>query len=192
MHPTLYSIESCCFRFELILKKVNSWPIWEFNLPVDIVSEVEIHDQKIITLEITTDSTNILLNRRGKTSNDVIIKDDIIFRDQVVHINKLWVNDVLLELHPITRMSKFYPEYSQHDHNYACQHQIELNNVTHTLDFFYNGTWQFEFDQPFFVWYNGLLIDDLSTINHWIQQSHLGFTNPGKFERLENLLKNLS
>ena len=190
-----YSTEAIVFQFELVLKKGNSWPVWEFDQPGQLIDETATDHQKNITVQVALNlnSNKIILKRSGKNSSDVIIENGIIVRDQVLKINKIWINDVLLEPFPVNSIAKFYPQYSQDDIDYGNQNNLVLEKSKHTMEFFYNGEWHFEFQQPFFIWYNQILLDDLSASNfYWTQQNHLGFVNEDNLKRLELLLDKLS
>ena len=120
-----------------------------------------------------------------------MLEHNKIVKDQTIEIQKIWVNGVLLELMALQQFFKFYPEYRLSDQQYAEQNGINLLICCNETKLFYNGRWEFEFDQPFFHWYNDKLIARLNSMNHWIKQSHLGFADDSQLQRLDKLLDQL-
>lgn len=188
----VYSTTVKTFQFELILDKGNTWPVWDFNCPITVVNESDGEFRKTITVELTVADNNIVLRNSGKGNFETILENGQIVRDQKLSIGNIWANGILIERNVINSVAEFFPVYKEDDINYAREHSIELKKSVNTLDFFYNGEWHFKFEQPFFVWYNHLVLDHMNTINHWVKQTHLGIADPEKFKRLENLLNKLS
>jgi hypothetical protein len=181
---------------EILLKlsKGLNWPVWNFSQPWTVLSMVEADNQQhiTITMPLTPDQTSIRLYRTGKTSADTVIENNIIVRDQAIEIEKIWINGVLLELPTLQQCFEFYPEYQQSDQDYARQHSIELPICRYETRLFYNGCWQFEFDQPFFPWYNRRLMQGLKDVNHWAKAANLGIATDSQRRRLDRLLEQLS
>jgi hypothetical protein len=189
-----YSLYAETIEIDLKLFKGTDWPQWNFEQPYTVVSTVEndlVQNVKVnVNLEST--STSIVLNNFGKSINDTVIEQDKIVRDQAIEIQKIWVNGVLLELMALQDWFEFYPQYQQSDQEYADQNGISLPRCRNETKLFYNGRWQFKFDQPFFYWYNDKLMAGFSNINHWAKQSNLGLANDSQLQRLDNLLDQLS
>lgn len=188
-----YSIDANTCQIELILTKGNQWPQWIFKNNFQIIDEVESDFHKTINVLITDlDSSAIVLERTGKDDNETIVENNQIVRDQALGINRVWVNGVLIEWAVIQNIGKFYPEYSKSNIKYAKENNIVLKVVRSDLTFFYNGKWVFNFEQPFFTWYNQILFDEFKNVNQWVRRTHLGIASDQKRLQLEKLLIDLS
>lgn len=189
-----YSLCAETVEIELKLFRGTDWPKWSFEKPYTVVSATENeHVQNIkVKLTLGPNDTNITLNNFGKSVKDTVIEHNKIVRDQAIDIQKIWVNGVLLELLALQTVFEFYPEYQQSDQEYAEQNGISLPICRNETKLFYNGCWQFKFDQPFFHWYNQKLMSEFSNINHWAKQSNLGIASDSQLQRLHMLLDRLS
>lgn len=189
-----YSLHAETVEIDLKLFRGTNWPKWNFEQPYTVISTTENdHVQHIkVKLLLDPNNANITLNNFGKSIKDTVIEHNKIVRDQAIEIQKIWVNGVLLELLALQTVFEFYPKYQQSDQEYATQKGISLPICRHETKLFYNGRWEFKFDQPFFHWYNFKLIAGLNNMNHWIKQSHLGLANDSELQRLDELLDQLS
>lgn len=187
-----YPIDLHTFRVELILNQGNTWPQWTVNQPSVIVSTIENKNQKIVTVDLTVTSNQIVFSNTGKTGNETIVENGKIVRDQILTINRLWANNILLEKDQISTVSAFYPIYQQDNIDYAVNNNVILLEKLNQLDFYYNGNWVLEFERPFFIWYNNLLMNGLSGINHWFKKSHLGIGDQEQITQLTEILKTLN
>lgn len=189
-----HSIDAKNCQLELILTKGNNWPQWTLNNDFQILNESKMDFYKTVDVLIGDigQQTNIVLERTGKTDDETVIENGQIIRDQTIKINRIWVNDVLLETQAIQKVVQFYPNYSESNIKYARENNIHLEVVKSDLTLFYNGRWVFNFNQPFFTWYNQILLDELKNFNHWVKQTHLGMASNQKKIQLENLLARLS
>jgi hypothetical protein len=187
-----YSIDLCTLRLELKLSHGTTWPTWTINQPSTVIDTREDGVYRFVTIDINIVSSPVTINNIGKTDQDTIIKDGQIIRDQSLSIHKIWANGVLLENELISKFAKFYPEYQKNNIDYAQSHNIMLPLEISQLDFYYNGTWIFEFEQPFFIWYNQQLMDTLTNVNGHVRRSHLGIGDPDKIIQLKNILTQLN
>jgi hypothetical protein len=179
-------------KFELHLTRGNSWPIWEINQPWKIESELVEGDTKKIALCVFINSNELIIRNKGKGHQETILDNGKIIRTQSLSINKIWANDILLEKFFIESVATFSPIYNQNDIKFAQQNNTVLLKQLNTLDFYYNGTWNFKFESPFFLWYNKLISNGIKKFNHWVQQSHLGIANENYVKELKMLLNKLS
>ena len=189
-----YSLYAETIEIELKLLKGINWPKWGFEQPYTVVSTMENdHVQHIkVKIDLSPNDTSITLNNFGKATKDTVIENNLIVRDQAIEIVKIWVNGVLLELLALQNQFEFYPKYKKSDWEYANQNQISLPVCRHDTTLFYNGRWQFKFEQPFFRWYNDKLMVGLSHINHWVRQLNLGIASDSQMQRLDKLMNQLS
>jgi hypothetical protein len=191
---SVYSLYVNTMEFDLKLVRGKDWPKWSFAQPYTIISKIENHDVQHIKVkvDIGPNSNKITLNNFGKTIDDTVIEQDKIIKDQTIEIQKIWANNVLLELITLQKNFKFYPTYRLSDQQYADQNKIILPIYSNETKLFYNGCWEFEFDQPFFHWYNNKLMTELDNINNWVKQSNLGMASDSQLQRLNKLLCELS
>jgi len=189
-----YSIYVNNFQLELVLTRGINYPEWSIEHDFEIISQVDTNDTQTIMVDIPIDSscTSLILTNFGKTDQDTVIENGQIVRDQTLAINRVWANAVLLEQYLIKDQSQMMPDYNQSNLNYAKEHNIELDKVLYTDTLYYNGTWKFNFEQPFFKWYNRLLFEKLKIFNHWVTQSHLGIADEHQIKKLKVLLECLS
>jgi hypothetical protein len=143
------------FEFELMCKQGRSWPIissGENGIVVTNESVIDDHTKQInITLKVAK-STVQLLNT-NKTENETIVEGNTIVRDQQVSITKIRVDNILLDLHLIKDCISFTPQYHAGYINHCKQHGIIIENKLYTYDLYFNGTWEFNFEIPFWPWY---------------------------------------
>lgn len=190
---TTYSIDAHTCSIELLLTKGSGWPAFDINHPCSISHEDEQEYSKTIMVYIPELTSNqIVISRHNKTDTDTIFENEKIVRDQKLSINRIWINDVLVDLNAIKYEFKFYPEYSDSNLAYAKENHIDLPVYQHETNMFYNGQWIFEFEQPFFTWYNQLLLKNLNQFNYWIKQTHLGEASEQKIKQLSQILAQMS
>jgi hypothetical protein len=190
---TDYSIQANSFLIELILSKGMTYPTWAIEPAGTIINSVEINDTRTVLIDIPIDNvTSITLTNSGKTDQETIIEDGHIVKDQKISVNRIWVNEILLENSFVINQSQTIPNYSQSNLDYAIEHNIELDKVLFTDTLYFNGIWKFNFKQPFFKWYNQIIINELSGFNHWVTQSHLGLADDNQVEKLERLINQLA
>ena len=189
-----YSIHAKNFQIELVLKKGINYPIWKFSPTYSIISQVEVNDMQTVVVEIPVSSSasGIILTTSGKTDQDTVIENGKIVKDQMLTVNRVWANSVLLEHHLVKEQSQTIPNYNQSNLDYAREHNIELPKILYTDSLYYNSAWTFNFEQPFFKWYNQLLFEKLKMYNHWIAQSHLGIADDSQVRKLKKLIDCMS
>lgn len=189
---TSYSIDLDILRLELLLTQGNTWPTWTVNQPSTVISISENGDQQTVILDITVTNNRLIFSNTGKSDTETIVEHGQIIRDQTLAINRLWANNILLENSQINNVGMFYPAYQENNINYAKENNIDLPKSMHQLKFYYNGDWIFEFERPFFIWYNHLLMDSLTEFNHWFKKSHLGIADDEKVTELNSILMQLN
>lgn len=189
-----YSLHAETVEIELKLLRGTDWPKWNFDQPYTVISTTENDHVRYTKVKVIlgTTQTNITLNNFGKSVKDTVIEHNEIVRDQAIEIQKIWVNGVLLELLALQTVFEFYPKYQQSDWEYANQNGISLPICRNETKLFYNGCWRFEFEQPFFHWYNHKLMSEFDNVNHWAKRSNLGIASDSQLQRLHRILDQLS
>jgi hypothetical protein len=143
------------FEFELRYIQGLSWPIISSSKSDTIVtneSVIDDHTKQInITLQVTKNTVQLL--NTNKTENETIVENNTIVRDQHVLIEKIRVDNILLDLNLIQDCITFTPQYHAGYNDYCKQHGIIVENKLYPYDLYFNGTWEFNFEIPFWPWY---------------------------------------
>lgn len=143
-------------QIKLLLKlcKGQSWPdLALIDATCTIVQEEENIRKALITFAVN-DKNTIRLIRKSKTGSETIVIDGKIIRDQTVTLEKIWADDILLDLDLILALSVFTNEFSQEYLEYCEKNQIEVADTeSHWNTWYLNGTWSWSFEQPFWPWY---------------------------------------
>jgi hypothetical protein len=87
-----------------------------------------------------------------KSGDQTVLIDDTIVRDQLLHIDKIEINNI--DLGYLKYGAIYRPNYPE----LWFQQQVELGNtppatLTKADILGYNGTWEFDFTHPFHIWY---------------------------------------
>jgi len=91
------------------------------------------------------------LHRYGKLPEDTIIENNIITKDQIVHIEKILIDD--FEITELLNMGIFYFDYPE-----EWKKQQEKKGITlpeyqnYETSLFHNGIWELKFTMPIHVW----------------------------------------
>jgi hypothetical protein len=192
-HPLDIDVHQIVIILRLI--KGTSFPQWNFSQPFNIMEEKIIDDDtKLVTVVVLATDNDISLQYSGKTTSDTIVDSTgAILKDQSLKIDNLFVNDIKIELLAIKDHSKFVPEYTASRIKYAEEHDIDLPKEMSTYHMFDNGQWTFEFERPFFLWYNDILMNQIynSGTSIWVKRSHLGLPDDSTVARLDTLLNKI-
>ena len=179
----------------LRLAKGRSFPSWSIGQSYYISNETQIDDNtKIVYVEILPEANVVDLRYFGKSNNDTILDNTgKIVQDQSLKIENLFVNDIKIEILAIKDFLKFIPEYTPSRIEYAGVNNIELPKELFTDHMFDNGNWSFEFQRPYFLWYNNILMNLInnSETSIWVKRSDLGLPDKNTLTRLDWLLSKL-
>jgi hypothetical protein len=127
----------------------------------------------------------------GKTSKDTIIENDVIVSDAKFTISDMWVDGIRIELWALRDIILFVPQYDISQLLYAKQNNTSLNKILNgESTFSNNGKLTIKFDD-FYTKYHRNLLSGISSYNHWVVNSHLGFYDPQQLQDLEEIYKNL-
>lgn len=179
----------------LRLIKGRSFPSWSIKQSYCITNETHVDDNtKIVYVEILPEANVVDLRYFGKSNNDTILDETgKIIQDQSLKIENLFVNDIKIEILAIKDFLRFIPEYTPSRIEYADVNNIELPKELFTDHMFDNGDWSFEFQRPYFLWYNDILMNLINTsqTSIWVKRSHLGLPDKNTLTRLDWLLSKL-
>jgi hypothetical protein len=131
-----------------------SWPTLSFNNSVE--TKVIPVDEYTQTILVTCQSSNqvIFVNRTGKTGQETIVVDGNIVRDQTVTLEKIWVDEILLDIDMILEEACFVNDFPLDYIEYCKKQNIALAATeSHWNTWYFNGVWTYKFNVPFWPWY---------------------------------------
>lgn len=169
----------------------NSWPIIEIDNVIS-TQETQIDEfNKIIKYSVDCND-RIFFKNSNKKENDTIVIDGKIVRDQIVILSKIHADDILLDLNVLLDQIEYIPEYHQGYINYCQEHNIDIQSKLSTYDLYFNGLWEFKFQNPFWDWYAArrAALNEKFLDKDQIEL-YIGSTNTEHFillEKLKNLL----
>lgn len=82
----------------------------------------------------------------GKNDSQTLVQDGTIIKDQLLHIDKIVIDDIDLE-HLIFSHGIYLPEYPDH----IKEDMPIIQKYIDTMG--WNGIWKLDFDIPFDIWY---------------------------------------
>ena len=149
----------------------RTWPSFAFNPIAELISSVDIDQytrRELYAIDIATNQ--IQLFNLNKHERDTIVENDVIIHDQILSIEKIWFDNILLDLNLILPFVSYAPHYHQGYLDYCKNNNIGNANTINTYDLYFNGVWQFNFEIPFWSWYHQLRLMDLT---HGLNQSQI-------------------
>ena len=95
---------------------------------------------------------NLILKRKGKGQNQTVINDKgDILKDQLLHIKNIEIDEI--DIGALVYEGVYTPEYPEpwatQQRESGAKLQESFKNVTAMG---HNGTWQFKFTSPFYMW----------------------------------------
>jgi hypothetical protein len=131
-----------------------TWPTIKIEDTVNTVVIDKTENLRNVIITCCPANNQVLLHRTNKQGPDTVISDGKIVRDQTVGLKKIWVDNILLDTHLVLDLAVYRNEFSQDYFDYCAQQHIDPEPVqTHWHTWYFNGTWQWQFEQPFWVWY---------------------------------------
>lgn len=141
-------------EFEFFLGQ--GWPELIFLSEVDQLS-MQVTDlsplSKRVVYQFLTNHNQITIRNNNKTENDTVVVDGKIVQDQIVKLQKIWVDNILLDYHLIKPNTKFVPEYSAGYIEYCKSSNTVPPATTEESDWYFNGVYTFCYNLPFWDWY---------------------------------------
>jgi hypothetical protein len=144
---------------ELELHLGVTWPKYTVNQELSCketqISE-RIKKHKVVFDAVTSP---LILDYTKFEGETVTSKNGEILFDQKLKINKIWIDNILLEQDLVKySMSQFDPNYNTSYIEYCEQNQLTVDHgPLQILEFFHSGKWRFSFQVPFWNWYNNLM-----------------------------------
>lgn len=132
-----------------------TWPDLSINHCVSVEDKdvTDVEKTQLVTCDLLSNS--IVVVRQNKTAQDTITENETIVRDQTVTLERLWVDDILLDLDLVLSLSCFKNDFPEGYIEYCKQHSIESAPVeSHWHTWYFNGVWTWNIEQPFWPWYS--------------------------------------
>lgn len=155
----IYSLDAIEITLELFYKKGKNWPIWIGTLPYQIISEIECDEQSkeiYVKFDVRRDVTKLVIS---KSIDDA---------DQILAVRNIWVNGIKLKFEHINIDDIFYYDWGA--------------GVAPVL----SRRWEFQFEQPFFIWYNRKINQAI------INENYINQLNDTEMNRLDFLYQQFS
>lgn len=184
----IYSIYTKIIELQLVLTKGKNWPIVQFNHDYTIVNCLETNNTQQIDIIFYNPQDQLILNYTGKTLHDTEIVNDKIIFDQSIIITGMWINGVRIDIDILKPYLNFFPKYDIR-HIAKCKRENKLlEHKINTTDLYYNGILHFDFQEPFFEFYNEKLFEQFDKANNFRKSYHLGLGDNDKLQKLPNIL----
>jgi len=150
--------EKLKFKLELYATMWNKPPIADITIDGKSYFKEEItstNDKPAIIefeqeLELEK-SHKLIITRSGKGTNQTVVKDGKIVKDQLLHIKNIEIDEI--DLGNLVFEGIYRPDYPE---PWATQ-QAEIGNelpksIKNSPNLGHNGTWTFDFVSPFYMW----------------------------------------
>lgn len=111
---------------------------------------------KTETYTFDTNDATIVFKKTNKNTNDTIVENNVIVRDQYVKIKSIRIDNILIDQQLVQSCISYVPLYSQGYIDYCNEHCIVPQQELHCTAFYFDGTISFNFKIPFWPWYADL------------------------------------
>ena len=151
--------EKLKFKLELYATMWDKPPVAEIKLNSKSYFKSDItgteQDPTVIEFEaeLTEDSEyNLIIERSGKGKNQTVLDNKgAIIKDQLLHINSIEIDEI--EIGALVYEGQYTPEYPE---PWATQQresgQDLKDSFKNVTKMGFNGTWNFKFKSPFYLW----------------------------------------
>jgi len=96
---------------------------------------------------------SLIIRRKGKASNQTVTNTDgKIIKDQLLHIQNIEIDEI--EMGALIYEGEFSPEYPEPWASEQRKFGVDLpKTMKNVCEMGHNGTWQFNFNTPFYMWF---------------------------------------
>lgn len=141
-------------RFQFEYNKGLSWPELLIRDTVDATMSDVTEFKRRVYITCAPAQNSLLINRINKTGSETLVKNGVIIRDQTVTLEKIWVDDILVDLDLILQLSVFVNDFPSEYLEYCKTNNIEsAPRDSHWPIWYFNGTWEWSYQVPFWNWY---------------------------------------
>jgi hypothetical protein len=153
----------------LRLEKGLSWPQFNFNAPAKLITsnEVSLYEQDQ-TWHIDIINGQFVLDYISKPGNETVVDSaGKIMQDQTIEIRSVWYQGIKLNLHILSKMAQYHPNYRSDFINYCQQHNLALEQgPLRQTKFWHAGVWQLNLDLTFWNQYAKIRQHPAETIDN--------------------------
>lgn len=131
-----------------------TWPSINIEGTVDTVVIDKTENLRNVIITCYPANNQVVLHRINKQVSDTVVRNGEIVQDQTVSLKKIWVDNILLDTDLILNLAMYRNAFSQDYLDYCAQQHLDPEPVqTHWHTWYFNGIWQWQFEQPFWIWY---------------------------------------
>jgi len=139
------------FSFEFFPQQGLSWPQVSISVDQHCCNDLTIDSSNLVHCEFDLTGTAACLQiAYHKTESETVIENGQIIKDQNLQLNRIWVDDVLMEPWFVTE-GCYYPQYFQGilDKFPDWPRQLPSQLIWH-----FPGLYKINFELPFWPWYS--------------------------------------
>lgn len=137
------------FLFEFFPTQGQSWPKISIGYGDQCYNNLTVSDQTPIELDFSGECDNIKITYH-KSPNETIVDQGTIIKDQSIQLNRIWVDDVLMEPWFITE-GCYYPQYFA---SIKEQFPDWPTQIPSQLIWHFPGIYTITIAHPFWPWYS--------------------------------------
>ena len=182
------------FEFEFEFTFGSSWPELEFPSGATKTILEENNKKQRVLYQTDVTGNKLIFKNINKKESDTIIVDGQTVQDQTVRLIKILADDILLNPKLIDRYISFRPEYLPGYLTYCKENNIEPPEIAWGDTYYFNGTWAFESEIPFWPWYARCRQEeDAKNFSRTKLEMYIGTpdqANLDLLEKLKELIKN--
>lgn len=171
----------------------TTWPSFVFHPVAELISNIDIDQytrRELYAVDIATNKLQI--SNLNKHEGGTIVENGVIIQDQILSIEKIWFDNILIDLNLILPFISYTPHYHQGYLDYCKNNNVDAANTINTYDLYFNGVWQFNFEIPFWSWYHQLRLMDLTRgLNQSQIERYVGQFDDDTTQLLEALKESL-
>ncbi len=146
------------FELKLELHLGLTWPDYSFNSDSQLIDTVQISDTVKLCTHIVSLPTVLTYT---KNSNQTIISNGKIIRDQKILLQQFYFDEILLDPALIQNNSYYIPKYNQSFLDYCEKNSMPVESgQLNKLEFYNSGDWYFNPPIDFWKWYASIRYDN--------------------------------
>jgi hypothetical protein len=137
------------FCFEFTPSQGLTWPTVSVAYGDQLYNNLVVQDQTPIEISFSNSATDLKIFYH-KTPNETVVENEKIVKDQCLQLNRVWVDDVLMEPWFVTE-GCYFPEYFAGIKEQFPDWPQELPSQ---LIWHFPGTYKIRLGHPFWPWYS--------------------------------------
>lgn len=121
----------------------------------NFLHQITLNDAEVLTFDVDhgdRSTSTITVELYDKLPDETQVKDGIIVKDQLLHIDDICIDKINLGF--LIFDGVYRPQYFDHVILDAAKNKIDLPETLTKVDTLgFNGHWSISFDHPFHIWY---------------------------------------